>query len=160
MFTDEQFTGYAREYMDTIFRVAFNHLKSRTEADDVTQNVLLKLYRAGKSFESDTHLKHWLIRVTVNECKRASRSPWRRVEPIEDYASTLSFDTPEQSELFSVVMELPAKYRVATLLYYFEDYSTEEIARLLKIPKATVGTHLKRARERLKIKLLEAESHV
>ena len=160
MFTDEQFTRYAQEYMDTIFRVAFNYLKSRAEADDVTQNVLLKLYRVNKAFESDTHLKHWLIRVTINECKRALLSPWRKTEPIEDYAATLSFDTPEQSELFEVVMELPTKYRVATLLYYFEDYSTEEIARLLKIPKSTVGTRLKRAREKLKIKLSEAESYV
>jgi len=160
MITDEQFTEYAQAYMDTIFRVAFNYLKSRTEADDITQNVLVKLYRADKQFESDTHIKHWLIRVTVNECKRTLLSSWRHDEPIDDYTTSLSFETQEESELFYMVMDLPSKYRVVILLYYFEGYSTEEIAALLRSPKATVRTRLKRAREILKTKILEAESHV
>ncbi|MCL1866360.1 MAG: sigma-70 family RNA polymerase sigma factor [Oscillospiraceae bacterium] len=156
MYTDEQFTEYARMYMDTVYRVAFNYLKSHTEADDVTQNTLFKLFRTKKTFESDEHLKHWIIRVAINECKRTAMSPWRKSEPFEDYAATLKFESPEQSELFRTVMDLPEKYRVAILLYYFEDYSIEEISRLLKIPKSTVGTRLKRAREKLKFKLLEA----
>ena len=57
MFSDEQFTQYAQEYMDTIFRVAFNYLKSRTDADDITQNVLIKLYDANREFESDIHTR-------------------------------------------------------------------------------------------------------
>ena len=160
MITDEQFTAYAEAFMDTIFRVAFNYLKSRSEADDITQNVLLKLYRSGKEFESDMHVKHWLIRVAINECKRALLSPWRQVEPIEDYSASLSFEEPEQSELFDMVMELPAKYRVVIFLYYYEEYSTEEITRLLKMPRATVGTHLKRAREKLKKRILEGKQYV
>ena len=160
MISDEQFIEYAQAYMDTVFRVAFNYLKNSTEADDITQNVLVKLYRTNKAFESDAHIKHWLIRVTVNECKRALLTPWRHDEPIDDYAAILSFETPEESELFSMVMDLPAKYRVAILLYYFEGYSTEEIAVLLKMPKATVRTRMKRAREILKIQILEAKSYV
>ena len=160
MITDEQLNEYAQAYMDTIFRVAFNYLKSRTEADDITQNVLVKLYRTDKTFESNTHIKHWLIRVTINECKRALLSPWRHVEPIDDYANTLSFETPEESELFSMVMDLPTKYRVTILLYYFESYSTEEISVLLKMPKATIRTRLKRAREILKKQTLEVNSYI
>ena len=160
MITDEQFTEYVRAYMDSIFRVAFNYLKNRTEADDITQNVLIKFYRADKTFESDAHIKHWLIRVTINECKKALLSPWRYCEPIDDYAATLSFEAPEESELFEQVMGLPAKYRVTILLYYFEGYSTEEIAGLMKLPNATVRTRLKRAREKLKNQLLEAKSYV
>ena len=159
MFTDDQFSKYAREYMDTIFRIAFNYLKSRSDADDITQNVLIKLYRANKDFESEAHIKHWLIRVVINECKRFLLSPWRRIEPIDEYVKTLSFETPEQSDLFEMVMELPTKYRVAVYLYYFEDYSTEEIALTMNMPKSTVGTHLKRARERLKKNLLEDKNN-
>ena len=155
MITDEQFTAYAKMYMDMVFRVAFNYLKSQSDADDITQNVLIKLYRANKTFENDAHIKHWLIRVTINECKRALLSPWRRTEPIEDYIESLSFEAPEQSELFEMVMKLPEKHRVVIYLYYFEDYSTDDIARLLSIPSATVRTHLKRARENLKTELLE-----
>lgn len=159
MLTDEQFTHLAQTYMDTVFRVAFNYLKNRTEADDITQTVLLKLYRADRAFESEDHVKHWLIRVTANECKRMLRLPWRRTESIENCAETLSFSTPEHSELFFATMALPKKYRVAIFLYYYEDYSTEEIAGALGIPKGTVCTHLKRGRELLKEKLLEAMGH-
>ncbi|MDR2570891.1 MAG: sigma-70 family RNA polymerase sigma factor [Oscillospiraceae bacterium] len=160
MFANEQFTEYAEAYMDMIFRVALNYLRSRADADDITQNILLKLYRSQKVFESDDHIKHWLIRVTINECKLALLSPWRKTEPIDEYTSSLSFETPEQSELFDSVMNLPTKYRIAILLHYYEDYSTEEIAFLLKIPRATVLTHLKRARDRLKTNLLEVKHHV
>ena len=66
MWQDEQFTSIAQKYMNMIFRVAFNYLKDRPEADDVTQEVLVKLYLSDKVFASDEHLKNWLIRVTIN----------------------------------------------------------------------------------------------
>jgi len=160
MVTDEQFTRRARQHMDTVFRVAFSYMKSHADADDTTQNVLIKLYHTDKEFESDAHLKHWLIRVTINECKKTLKAPWRHTEPIEDYASTLAFSTPEHSELFYAVMDLPKKYRVAVFLHYYEDYSADEISQLIGIPKATVYTHLKRGRAQLKITLSEANSYV
>lgn len=160
MFANEQFTWRVSIHMDTVFRVAFSYMKSRTDADDITQNVFIKLYRTKTEFDSDDHVKHWLIRVTINECKKALLSPWRRSEPIEDYAASLTFDTPEHSELFYAVMGLPKKYRTAVFLYYYEDYSTDEISGLLGIPKATVCTHLKRGREKLKITLSEADGYV
>ena len=93
MFTREQFTALAQEHMDMIFRVAFTYLKSREDADDVVQNTLLALYRTDKPFQSEAHLKAWLIRVAVNECKKALRSPWRRRAevPIEDFALMNAF---------------------------------------------------------------------
>ena len=133
MFTEEQFSHLAKKYMDTVFRLAFNYLKSQSEADDVTQEVLIKLYRTDKEFENEEHIKHWLIRVTINECKKAFLSPWKRIEPIEYYASTLSFTSPEHGELFYAVMDLPKKYRVPIFLYYYEDYSCEEISSFLSI---------------------------
>lgn len=83
-----------------------------------------------------------------------------KIEPLETYVEKLSFSTPEHSELFYMTMELPRKYRIAIYLYYYENYSTEEIARLLHIPKATVATHLHRGRELLKRKLTEVNNHV
>ncbi len=160
MLPREHFTETAEKYMDTIFRIAFNYLKSQTEADDVTQEVLLKLYNTDKIFENETHIRNWLIRVTVNCCKKAFLSPWRRHEPLENYADKLFFLTPEHSDLFYKVMKLPRKYRVAIYLYYYEGYHTEEIAGILHIPKATVATHLHRGRELLKRKLTEVNDHV
>lgn len=160
MFTEKQFSHLAQKYMDTVFRLAFNYLKSQSEADDVTQEVLIKLYRTGKEFENEEHIKHWLIRVTINECKKMFLSPWKRIEPIEDYASTLSFTSPEHSELFYAVVDLPKKYRVPIFLYYYEDYSCEEISSFLGIANATVRTRLRRGRELLKTKIQEGENNV
>lgn len=156
MFTDEHFTYLADKYMDTVFRLAFSYLKSRADADDITQNVLLKLYRTNTDFQSESHLKNWLIRVTINECKQAFRSPWRRTEDIQEYANTLAMPTEEHSELFQTVMALPPKYRVVLYLYYYEDHTSDEIARMLDMPAATVRTRLSRGREKLKKLLTEA----
>ena len=65
MLTNEQFTCLARRYIDTVYRVAFNYIKSPADADDITQNVFLKLLQTPKPFESDDHVKNWLIRVTI-----------------------------------------------------------------------------------------------
>lgn len=94
MFSNEAFAQNAEKYMDTVFRVAYGWLKNPDDANDVTQDVLIELYKTGKAFESDAHLKNWLIRVTVNRCKMLFRSPWRRHEDIDDYAETLSFEQP------------------------------------------------------------------
>ena len=160
MFTDEQFTCLARKYIDTVFRVAFNYLKSAADADDVTQNVFLKLWKERKPFDSEEHIRNWLIRVTINECKTLLRSPWRNAENIDDYARTLQFETQEHSELFYAVMKLPMKYRMPIYLYYYEGYSTEEISSILSIPRATVATQLRRGRELLKTFLQEADEYV
>ncbi|MDO5152627.1 MAG: sigma-70 family RNA polymerase sigma factor [Eubacteriales bacterium] len=160
MLTNEQFTSYAQRYIDTVYRVAFNYIKSAADADDVTQNVFLKLLQERKDFESDAHVKNWLIRVTINECKNLVRARWWRHESYEDYAAALTFDSPAHSELFYAVMALPKKYRVPIYLHYYEEYSTQEIADILMVPKNTVCTQLKRGRELLKKALQEVEEYV
>lgn len=160
MFTDEQFTCLAKKYIDMVFRIALNYLKSGADAEDVTQNVFLKLWKEKKPFAGEEHIRNWLIRVAINECKSILRSPWRSTENIDDYARILSFDTREQTELFTAVMDLPQKYSVPVYLYYYEGYSTEEIASILSIPRATVATRLRRGREQLKTFLQEADEYV
>lgn len=160
MLTNEQFTCLARRYIDTVYRVALNYIKSPSDADDITQNVFLKLLQEKKPFAGDDHIKHWLIRVTVNECRNLVRSRWWRAESIEEYAGQLVFDNQAQSDLFHMVMALPRKYRLPIYLHYYEGYSTQEIGQLLKLPKNTVCTQLKRGRELLKESLQEVENDV
>ena len=160
MLTNEQFTCLARRYIDTVYREALNYIKSPSDADDITQNVFLKLLQEKKPFAGDDHVKHWLIRVTVNECKNLVRSRWWRAESFEEYAGTLVFDNQAQSDLFQMVMALPRKYRLPIYLHYYEEYSTQEIGQLLKLPKNTVCTQLKRGRELLKESLQEVENDV
>ena len=160
MFTDEQFTCLAKKYIDTVFRVALNYLKNGEEADDVTQNVFLKLWKEKKPFDSEEHIRNWLIRVTINECKNLTRSKWWRSESLEDHAAKLTFENPAHSELYDAVMGLPKKYRLPIYLHYYEGYSTAEIGELLRMPKNTVCSNLKRGRELLKSMLQEAKNDV
>jgi RNA polymerase sigma-70 factor (ECF subfamily) len=153
--TDERFAEAARRWMDTVFRLAYSYTKNREDADDVTQEVLLALWREEKEFSSEEHLRNWLIRVTLNRCKALFRSPWRRRESLEDYAETLGFEQPEHTELFLAVMGLERKYRLPLLLYYFFGYSVREIGGLLQLPENTVSTRLYRARAKLRDQLTE-----
>lgn len=155
MMKNEAFACIAERYMDTVYRVAYSYLKNRDDANDVTQDVLLDLYRTEKEFESDEHLKNWLIRATVNRCKMLFRSPWRRREDLDDYAETLKFEQKEYLDLFRAVMALERKYRVPLLLFYYEGYTTREVAQILSLPEKTVSTRLFRARAQLKIYLEE-----
>lgn len=151
----EEFTAFAEKYMDTIYRVAYSWTKNSDDANDVTQDVLIQLYKTTKEFTSDSHVKNWLIKVTVNQCKMLFRSPWSKMEDIGEYADTLGFEEKSHLDLFRAVMNLDKKYRVPLLLFYYEGYSTAEIASILGIPEKTVSTRLFRAKARLKDDLKE-----
>lgn len=158
MLDTAQFNAYAAKYMDTVFRLAFSMLKSPADADDVTQNVLLSLYRTDYQFESDDHVRSWLMKVTVNECRKVWRRPFRRHENIDDYAETLAFENPSYRDLFEAIMQLDRDKRTVIVLYYIEGYSIKEIAEILNVPAATIGTRLARARAKLAQYLKEEES--
>lgn len=157
MYTNEQYTCLVKKYIDTVFRIALNYTKSVHDAEDVTQNVFLALLRQKKPFEGEEHIRAWLIRVAVNECKKWHRSPWRAHISFEEYAAEAPDATDRDREVLRSVMALPRKYRMPIYLYYYEEYSTQEIADILKIPKGTVCTHLSRGREMLKLSLEEDE---
>lgn len=148
--TNDVFERLARAHGDAIFRVAFHALGNRADAEDVSQTVLLKLYQVDKPFAGEDHAKHWLIRVTVNECRKLLRTPWRkRILPLEDYDGPTP--APEDhSDVLAAVMALEPKYRLCVYLYYYEDWSVREVARALDAKESTVQTRLARAREQLK----------
>lgn len=151
-----EFYRLAERYQDTVFRVALNYLRSVPDAEDMVQEVFLKLYTAKQPFQSDEHAKYWLIRVTGNLCKNILRSPWRRRRvSLEDLSAAISFQEPEQSDLFLTVMGLPEKYRTVLYLFYYEDCSVKDIARLLDLKESAVTTRLSRARQALKNELME-----
>ena len=157
LFTDAQFTCLVDKYIDTVFRVALNYLKVSADAEDITQSVFEKLLRQRKEFESDDHIRHWLIRVTINECKHLLRSPWRKVGNLDDYARTIPFETTEQSDLYLSAMELPKKYRLPIYLYYYEEYSAREIGAVMGVSESAVGQYLTRGRRKLRAIIADEE---
>ena len=153
--TNEDFAAAAERWMDDIFRLAYSYTKRREDADDVTQEVLLKLLRREEPFASPAHERNWLIRATLDQCKGLYRSPWRRVSSLEDYTEILSVQPPEDRALLQAVLGLERKYRLPLLLYYYYGYSVREVAGLLALPENTVSTRLYRARAKLKDILME-----
>lgn len=151
----EKFENLAEKYMDMIYRVAYSWTKNSYDANDVTQDVLIQLYKTNKEFESDDHIKNWLIKVTINQCKMLFRSLWNKMEDISDYAETIGFEDESHLDLFFAVMKLDKKYRVPLMLFYYEGYSTKEISSFLEIPEKTISTRLFRAKAKLKEYLKE-----
>lgn len=155
--TDIQFEQAALAYGDMIFRIACHALGCRADGEDVTQTVLMKLYETSAVFDTEAHLKHWLIRVTVNESRRLLRKPWRaRQVPLEEWDGV--GEPARDSGVLDAVMALDAKYRVPVYLYYYEGLSVKEIAQVMKTGVSTVQTRLQRAREKLKLTLTEEGS--
>jgi RNA polymerase sigma factor (sigma-70 family) len=138
------------DYADTILRMSYTYLKNTADAQDVCQEVLIKLMQEERTFESAEHEKAFVLRVTANACKDVLKSVWhKRVCGLEACAETPAPPEPE-NEVLSAVNTLSAKYRAVIYLYYYEGYHAEEIGRILGMPAATVHTRLARGREKLK----------
>ena len=145
-----------REYGDRVFAAAFQICGNRADADDVVQDTFVKYYTLDREYESEAHLKAWLLRVAINCAKNVSRSFFRRnTVPLEDYMDALEFDSGESRLIFREVMGLPEKYRLVIHLFYYEDYTVAEIGRILGLTESNVKVRLSRGRQLLKKALQE-----
>lgn len=141
-----------QKYKNDVYRLAVSYTRSRLDAEDVCQNVFLKLMR--QSYIEPGKEKNWLLRVTANECRSLLRSSWwRTTVPMED---TLCVGAPEHNHVADALMQINPKYRVVIYLHYYEQLSTAEIARILKLSQSAITTRLCRGRRELK-KLLEED---
>ncbi len=167
------------QYSDTVYRLAYAMMKSPSDADDIYQEVFLRYIRRGPVFHSSEHARAWMLKVTANCCKNHWKSPWAdgRMEPLERTdGNGNSYDMLEKHEKGKIqetgisgadpaqqfqerwqreqlrcrIGELPERYRLVIHLYYYDELSTEEIARLLHRRTATVRTQLVRARQQLR----------
>lgn len=143
-------------YKDMVYRIAFAQCPCQQDAEDVFQDVFLKLYKWDGDFSSDKHVKFWLIRVTLNCCRQLRRSVWfrKRTALNENVEGGKILKEDETAwTVIATVKALPEKYRTVVEMYYYEEMSCAEIAAVLKRNEATVRTQLKRAREKLKKEL-------
>ena len=142
------------KYGDRLYAAAFNITRQRQDAEDAVQEALLRLFRSDKEFESEEHIKAWLIRVTINIAKSTCTSFWHRNRvPYEDYMDEIPFEDESDRDLMEAVLSLPDKYRIIVHLHYYEGYKTREIADTLKLSENTVKTRLLQSRKLLKTKL-------
>ncbi len=142
------------KYADTVFRLCLVYMRNKPDAEDIFQNVFLKLYKVGPDFNDEEHIKAWLLKVTANECKNRLKSFWHK-NMISLEEIVLPVQDKEDREVIKMVLSLPVKYRNVLYLHYFEGYSIREMSELLNLKEATVKTHLKRGRELLKKLLIQ-----
>lgn len=153
----DRYQKIAVDYMDIVYRTALSYCKNQHDAQDIVQNTYVKLLQSELEFEDDEHIRKWLIRVAVNECKDIWRSFWRKnVSYLDELEQEPEFCQVKNKELFDEVMKLPPKYSIVVHLYYYEEYSVKEIAGILGITQTNVQTRLMRARNKLKEQLKEA----
>lgn len=151
----EQIGALFRQYGDDVFRLAMSILGSRQDAEDVCQDVFLKL-ADGKVTLLPGKEKAWLLTCTANACKNHLKSFWRR--NVGELDESIPFRAQEDRDLYEAVMALPAKYRAVIHLYYFEGYDQGEIGDILHISRTAVQTRMSRARAMLKKELSDDET--
>ena len=143
-------------YRQNVYAAAFSVCKNAADAEDILQETFLQYHQTNKQFDSEQHIRAWLLRVALNRAKDVYRQKKRRRETaLEDYMETLTFPSPESGALFSAVMALPEHYRSVIHLFYYEDYTIDEIAKLLRLTQSNVKVRLSRARKLLKESLGE-----
>lgn len=150
-------------YADMVMRIAYQSVKNRAEAEDICQDVFLKIIERERSFENEEHIKAFIIRITLNRCRDYLKSGWFRKRVHENEALILentvrntgisqgvSLENGQEKCLLESVMELPVNYRNVIYLYYYEGYSVKEISTILRRKEGTIKTWMARAREQLK----------
>lgn len=159
MLSPEEKKSLVGKYYDMIYKLAVSQTKDLQHAEDVTNDTFLKFIETDKRFESEEHIKAWLIRVAINRGKSVFLSAWyRKTVPLEENIPVeMSVD---ESGVYSAVIKLPQKYRAVIHLFYYEDLSVAQIAETLNIRESTVRSQLTRGRAMLRNILKGAEEIV
>lgn len=151
--TEETISRVVETYSSMLLRLACTRLDDPADAEDAVQEVFLRLLTARPVFRDAEHEKAWLIRTTLHRASDFRKAAARKNVPLDEAAQAAE---PEvENGLRAAVLALPEKYSAVVHLHYYEGYSIKEIAKLLGIPAATVGTRLARGRERLRQMLKE-----
>lgn len=138
--------------IDAVYKVSFSYMKNKHDAEDVVQDAFVQLIRKNPQFENEKHERAWLIVTASNLCKNSLKSWKRKNEDIEDYESEL-IEENKQDDTLQIVLNLPEKYKTVIYLYYYEGYSSIEIAKAMDKKESTVRSLLKRGRDILKIQI-------
>lgn len=154
--SDEIFNEKYEKYSTLIYRIAFQYTLNKSLAEDITQDVFVKLFTNNKRFINAEHEKAWIIRVTINHCKNTLKSKNNNYlqllekECVDDYFETEIIDKLDIQQSIKILNQ---NERTIVLLYFYEDLSINQISKYLKMNENTVKSHLKRAKEKIKNKL-------
>lgn len=149
-----------RQYGNDVLRTAYMYVRDNNLAEDIFQDVFIKVNQKLSTFEGNSNIKTWIIRITINTCKDYLKSAWnKRVVPMTDYQedmviSDMDYEDVEKKDtrelVRKTVLTLPAKYKDIVICVYFQDMSITEAANELHIAEGTAKSRLSRARQKLK----------
>ena len=140
-----------RRHFDMVYRIGFSYMKNPSDTQDAVADVFAKLMHKNVKFQNSEHEKAWLIRTTSNICKNTLKHWWRRRADLGDHESEHDNDDPFHiDETLEIVLALPERYKNAVYLFYYEGYTSEEIAGILGKPHSTIRGHLREARKLLR----------
>lgn len=148
---------------DDILRICYLYTKDYSQAEDLFQEVFIKVYKNIDSFNNQCEVSTWITRIAINACKDYLKSAWiKRNILLECRKRRKNINTEneaikdiEKDYILSSVLNLPSKYREVIYFYYYKDLKTKEIAEVLKLKESVVRSRLMRAREILKKELKE-----
>lgn len=143
------FTELYTQHVDAVYRICYSFLKNRSDAEDAVQETFLRLMRTDKPFQTESHIRAWLVVTASNVCKNMLRSwIWQKRQEIEDWETILTTEqyTSQENQILKAVMALPEKYKAVLYLYYYEEYPCKEIAAVMQKKESTVRSLLKRGR--------------
>lgn len=151
IYTNEYIEAVVDKYADMLFSIEFMMLRNRSDVQDTIQDIFVKLIEKPRKFENDDHEKEFLIRTMLKLCKDHSKlQRFKKEIPLTD---NLTYLLKEQDQLLLSVMTLPEKYRSVLIIFYYNDYSIAEIAKITGRRQATVGSQLQRPRGSHKVLL-------
>ena len=152
--TKDYISDLLDKYSDMVLRIAYTYLKNRADAEDIVQDVFLRIIDKKPSFNDESHEKSWLIRATINMCKNKVNMFWNKnkcsIDDVQEFAVSDKYNT--DTSVFQAVMALGEKYRVVVYMYYYEGYSTPEIADVIGKNETTIRSLLHRARNKRYVK--------
>lgn len=148
---EADFAAFYERHWKYVYRLCFTYMRSAAEAEDCTEDVFVKVFTGDHTFEDGTHERRWLTVTAINHCKDKLKS-WkhREVYSIDEVEEPAAEEEEDHSDVLEAVMALPAKYKDVIWLYYYEGYSTDEIALALKRPPSTIRNQMRDARKILK----------
>ena len=150
---EKEFETKYNDYGKMLFRIAYLYVGNSSDAEDILQEVFMK-YLSGKyRFKNLEHEKAWFIRVTQNNAINLLKRKGRKNISLDDISGFTYEKNNDSSDILKKVIALPEKYKSTVILYYYDDYSVDEISKILKISKSAVKMRLKRGREILKLEL-------
>lgn len=156
VYTTEEITAIYERHWKTVWRVCYSFMKNIPDTEDMVQETFMKLINSRRKLSDADHEKAWLIVTASNACKDCLKHWSRYAEDIDEHDELCAQDDTDNlpyERLTKAILALPAKYKTEVYLYFYEGYTTAEIAKLLHIPHATVRTGLRRAKAILKKEL-------